>query len=145
MGNLTIPTINRPNECDVITIFPMGVQCFVQNPTNDRSFDGLATLGITGGTPPYTVEWEIGSFAPALSNLGVGEYTATVIDSYGDFTATTTCVLSSTTTTTSTTTLPPQPEQYSNLCMFIDFNNQGMATRLAVQNSSAYVIFEAEL
>ena len=26
-----------------------------------------------------------------------------------------------------------------------DFNNQGMATRLAVQNSSAYVIFEAEL
>lgn len=93
MGNLTIPTINRPNECDVITIFPMGVQCFVQNPTNDRSFDGLATLGITGGTPPYTVEWEIGSFAPALSNLGVGEYTATVIDSYGDFTATTTCVL----------------------------------------------------
>ena len=26
-----------------------------------------------------------------------------------------------------------------------DFNNQGMATRLAVQNSAAYVIFEAEL
>jgi hypothetical protein len=43
----TIPTVKPPNECDVITIFPMDVECIVQNPSNDRSFDGAATLAIT--------------------------------------------------------------------------------------------------
>ena len=89
------------NECDVITIFPMGVDCLVQNPSSDKSFDGLATLIITGGTPPYTISWDVGSFAPALSNLGVGEYSATVVDYYGDFTANTTCVLTAETQTIS--------------------------------------------
>ena len=89
----TIPTVKPTNECDVITIFPMYVECLIQQPTNDRTFDGSTTLIITGGTPPYTVYWEVGSFAPALTNLGVGAYTATVTDYYGDFSATTTCVL----------------------------------------------------
>lgn len=89
----TIPTVKPTNECDVITIFPMYVECLVQQPSNDRTFDGSTTLIITGGTPPYTVYWEVGSFAPALTNLGVGEYTATVTDYYNDFSATTTCVL----------------------------------------------------
>lgn len=101
MGNNTIPTLKRPNECDVITIFPMGVECIVQNPTNDKTFDGLVALAITGGTPPYTIYWDIGSFAPALANLSVGEYSATVVDYYGDFTANTTCVLTAETLTIS--------------------------------------------
>lgn len=97
----TIPTIKPPNECDVITIFPMEVNCLVQNPTNDRTFDGAVALSISGGTPPYTVFWEVGSFAPALYNLGVGEYEATVVDYYGDFSSTTTCVLTANTLTLS--------------------------------------------
>jgi hypothetical protein len=97
----TIPSIKPANECDVITIFPMEVSCFVVNPTNDKTFDGGAELIITGGTPPYIIYWEVGSYAPALSNLGVGEYSATVIDYYGDFTANTTCVLTAETLTIS--------------------------------------------
>ena len=77
MGTSTTPTLQRPNECDVITIFPMGVQCFVEHPSTDRSFDGTAALVITGGTPPYVISWDIGGFAPAISNIGVGEYSAT--------------------------------------------------------------------
>jgi len=96
MNGSTTPTIRRPNECDVITIFPMGVTCSVLQPSGERSFDGAATLIITGGTPPYTIFWEVGSYAPALSNIGVGEYKATVIDYYGDFTENTTCVLTAT-------------------------------------------------
>ena len=92
-------SIKRPNECDVITIFPMGVSCSTLQPSSDKSFDGATTLIITGGTPPYTISWESGSFAPALMNLSVGEYTATVTDYYGDFTAITTCVLTAETTT----------------------------------------------
>ena len=101
MGNSNIPTVKPPNECDVITIFPMGVNCIVQNPSTDKSFDGAAALIITGGTPPYTIYWEVGSFAPALSNIGIGEYSATVVDYYGDFTANTTCVLTAETLTIS--------------------------------------------
>ena len=101
MGNPNTPSVQRPNECDVTTIFPMGVSCIVQNPSNDRSFDGAAALVITGGTPPYTIQWEIDSFAPAIANIGVGEYSATVIDYYGDFTANTTCVLTAETLTIS--------------------------------------------
>jgi len=101
MGNYNIPTVKPPNECDVTTIFPMGVNCIVQNPSNDRTFDGGAALSITGGTPPYTIYWDVESFAPALNNLGVGEYSATVVDYYGDFTANTTCVLTAETLTIS--------------------------------------------
>lgn len=97
----TIPTVKPPNECDVITIFPMTIECLTLQPTNDKSFDGSTTLIVTGGTPPYTIFWEVGSFAPALTNLGVGQYKATVTDYYGDFTATTTCVLTADTLTLS--------------------------------------------
>jgi hypothetical protein len=100
-------SIKRPNECDVITIFPMGVTCSVIQPSSEKSFDGATALIITGGTPPYTIDWETGSFAPALMNLGVGEYTATVTDYYNDFTAITTCVLTAETTT------------YSGMCFVV--------------------------
>jgi hypothetical protein len=76
----------------------LGVSCAVQQPSSDISFDGAAALIITGGTPPYTISWEVGSFAPALNNIGIGVYNATVTDYYGDFTANTSCVLTAATT-----------------------------------------------
>jgi len=97
----TIPTIKPANECDVITIFPMGVTCDIINPSSDKSFDGATEIIVTGGTPPYIIFWENGSFAPALTNLGIGEYTATITDYYNDFSATTTCVLTADTLTLS--------------------------------------------
>lgn len=117
-----VPVPNIPleptNECDVITIFPMGVECFTINPTNTETFDGAASLVITGGTPPYEIFWETGSIGTTITNLGVGDYSATITDSYGDFIINTTCELTAppaptTTTTTSTTTLP----SFGDLCM----------------------------
>ena len=74
---------------------------------------------ITGGTPPYEILWETGSVGTTITNLSVGEYTATVTDFYGDFLIQTTCELTApfvpTTTTTSTTTLP----QFGDLCMIV--------------------------
>jgi len=92
------PTPTQPlpvNECDVITIFPMGIECVGNNPTTPISTDGDLSLIITGGTPPYTVFWDNGNISLAIQNLTVGSYTATVVDYYGDFSATTTCILSS--------------------------------------------------
>lgn len=104
----TLATVKNVNECDVLTIFPMSVDCIVIDPQSQVSFDGSAQLSITGGTPPYIIEWEIGSFAPALTNLGPGEYNATVSDYYGDFVIDTTCVLTARTIT------------YSGMCFVLD-------------------------
>jgi hypothetical protein len=89
-----IPTQPLPiNECNVITIFPMTVECVTINPSTPTSADGEMSVSITGGTPPYTIIWSNGNVAPAIQNLSIGKYTATIIDYYGDFTAVTTCSL----------------------------------------------------
>lgn len=113
-------TVDPTNECDVLTIFPMSVECFTIDPTNDETFDGVASLIISGGTPPYEILWETGSVGTTITNLGVGNYNAQINDFYGDFVVNTTCNLTAppaptTTTTTSTTTLP----QFEDLCVVI--------------------------
>jgi len=111
--------ISGISDCSVITIFQMGVQCLVSHPTEPNSTDGIASLIITGGTPPYVVTWSNGSIGPIIYNLSAGSYGSTVIDYYGDFTANTTCVLTGvtpTTTTTSTSTTSPFPTEY-DLCL----------------------------
>lgn len=118
----SIPTVKPTNECDVITIFPMGVTCSVLQPTSDITFDGGATLIITGGTPPYTVAWDSGSYAPALINLGVGEYKATVTDYYNDFTAFTKCVLTAETTT------------FSGMCFVVSGLAEGNLTYISTDS-----------
>jgi hypothetical protein len=119
-----VPPIEPKNECDVITIFPLGVECFTVDPTTSDSFDGAVTLGITGGTPPYEVVWENGSLAQSLSNIGVGEYNSIVTDYYGDFTAYTTCVLSVETPITTTTTTQELLPSYEDICITIIRGNK---------------------
>lgn len=90
------PIPNQPqpiNECNVVTIFPMEIECVTINPSSSTADDGYMSVSITGGTPPYTIIWSNGNISPAIENLTIGTYTATVIDYYGDFTATTTCEL----------------------------------------------------
>lgn len=84
------------NSCNIITLFPMTVQCSVVNAYSPSTSDGSIFLFITGGTPPYSVTWTNGSQNQNLTSVGVGQYTATVTDYYGDFTATTTCTVGST-------------------------------------------------
>ena len=107
------------SDCDVITLFQMGVECNISQPTQPESTDGIASLIITGGTPPYTISWSNGSVGPTIFNLSAGSYGATVVDYYGDFTANTICTLTGitpTTTTTSTSTTSPYPNEYE-MCM----------------------------
>jgi hypothetical protein len=85
------------NECNVVTIFPMEVECIAVNPSSPVASDGQLTVSITGGTPPYSIIWSNGTISPAINNLSVGTYTATVIDYYNDFSAITECTLTATT------------------------------------------------
>jgi SprB repeat len=98
------------NDCDVITLFPLGVECNGINPSGPDTLDGRLFLNITGGTSPYDITWEGGQKTPYLFNLGGGFYNVTVVDYYGDYTAITNCELiapSPTPTNTTTPTVTP--------------------------------------
>ncbi len=87
------------NDCEVITITPMEVECVVINPSSSFLSDGSASISITGGTPPYNITWGNGGLGLAIYGLSVGEYPAVITDFYGDFTANTVCVLTAETPT----------------------------------------------
>lgn len=124
------------NECEPITIFPMGIQCnVIQNPTTATSFDGILYITVTGGTPPYSFYWNTGERTQTISNAPAGNYTVLVVDYYGDFSATTTCSLigpTATMTPTPTITMTPTPTLVlSDLCLtFFGYLNTGAIQRL---------------
>ena len=89
-------SIYSGNSCNIITLFPMSVQCSVVNAYSPETNDGGVYLIITGGTPPYQITWTNGSQTQNLIGVGSGQYTATVTDYYNDFSATTTCTVGTT-------------------------------------------------
>lgn len=98
------------NECEPITLYPLGAECFVTDVTKIGLSDGSIFLTVTGGTPPYLIVWNNGNIGPYINNLPSGTYTATVVDYYGDFSSTTTCtVLQPTPLPTQTPTPTPSP------------------------------------
>lgn len=118
------------NECNVITLFPLGVVCSVTNPVVVSGF-GTMSLFITGGTPPYSIIWSNGVVdTTTISSVTPGTYSAIVTDYYGDFTASTTCTIigiTPTPTPTLTPTLTPSPTAvaYTGICAtFTLTNNQ---------------------
>jgi hypothetical protein len=118
------------NQCNVITLLPLGVSCQTTNPSSVDSADGSINLIITGGTAPYTgITWSNGvTGTTSLFNLKAGTYGATVVDFYGDFTASTICSVfapTPTPTTTPTPTVTPSstPIPFTGLCVtFTDQN-----------------------
>lgn len=104
------------NDCDVITLFPLGVDCQGINPTGPNTLDGRLFLRITGGTAPYDITWEGGQKTPYLFNLGGGFYNVTVVDYWGDYTAITNCeLIAPSPTPTNTATPTPTPSNTPSL------------------------------
>lgn len=103
------------NDCDVITLFDMGVQCNpIQIPSSPYSNDGVLSLNVTGGTSPYSYYWAGGQRTRTLAGVPQGAYTVTVVDYYGDYSSTTVCNLfapsqTPTQTMTPTPTITPSP------------------------------------
>ena len=119
-------TTANTNSCEVFTVFPMGLTCSVDDVSTYNGNDGSMTLYITGGTSPYTIEWSNGgNDVTFMSGLTVGTYTATVVDFYGDYTASTSCVVgqpspSPTPSPTPTPSVTPSPTYPSNVCLTLD-------------------------
>ena len=110
------------NECDVVTLFDMGVQCYpIAVPTSQTASDGILSVQVTGGTAPYSFYWEGGQRIQTLVGVPQGSYEVTVVDYYGDYSAITVCDLfapspTPTSTVTPTPTNTPAPS-YPDLCL----------------------------
>lgn len=116
--------IQPENDCKVITLFDMGVNCeILQMPSSSTATNGIIKVNVTGGTSPYSFFWSNGTSNQILSNVGYGSYQCTVVDFYGDYTATTICTIARTTptptpTVTVTPSLTPGPT-LPNICVEI--------------------------
>lgn len=108
------------NTCDVITLFDMGLACQInQEPTTNSSFDGSISILVTGGTAPYNFYWNGGQRSQMISNLTYGNYGITVVDFYGDFTASTVCSLIAPSPSPTPTPTPTPISIPNNLCLII--------------------------
>lgn len=58
----------------------------VSNVTCNGFEDGALDLSVSGGTPPYDIDWNNGANSEDLSGLDIGTYTATVTDDHGCYT-----------------------------------------------------------
>lgn len=106
----TVSGFQQPdNECRVITLFDMGINCeILQTPSSSTANNGVIKMNVTGGTSPYSFFWSNGTTSQILSGVGYGSYQCTVVDYYGDYTATTICsFVRSTPTPTPTVTITP--------------------------------------
>ncbi|MFD2528027.1 SprB repeat-containing protein, partial [Flavihumibacter stibioxidans] len=70
-------TIEVTQDIQTLTITPT-----VTNTTCTGS-TGAVEINVTGGTAPYTYEWNTGATTKDLSNLATGTYTVTVTDANG--------------------------------------------------------------
>lgn len=86
-------TANTANQCEPLTILPLGLKCNVVNPTIENPFGGILSVNITGGTAPYTVVWTPGGTGTTILNQTAGSFVATVTDYWGDFVEKITCTL----------------------------------------------------
>jgi len=98
---------NLVNSCDTFNSATMGIECRTISQPNTLNGTGSIGVLITGGTAPYTIYWNnILTNSQVLNNVRPGAYDILVVDSFGDYSARTTCVLVATTPTPTPT---PQP------------------------------------
>ena len=132
----------RQNDCDVVTLFPLGLICNVVNPSSSTSFDGVVSVLITGGTSPYTIVWDNGQIGQTLTGLVGGNYGVSVVDYYKDYTASTICsIFAASPTPTASQTSTPTPTatpDYANLCFFVDYKTGTINGPLQFVRGGAY-------
>jgi len=135
------------DECGVLTLYPLGLKCkILTNPTLQNNCLGSLELEISGGTGPYTIEWDNGSNSKIITNLSPRNYSVVVVDNLGDFTGRTTCTIpacgtqrlstfpfsqtpTNTSTPTLTPTLTPTQTQIPQYCATFNlFTNGGQTT-----------------
>ena len=128
------PVTRLQNNCDVVTLFELGVSCnVIQSPTESNPLGGILSVNVTGGTSPYSFFW-VGTNqkSQTLNGVPAGTYQVIVTDyawpdgqpdGVSDYTATTICELVGP-VPTSTPTMTPTPTQTTpvqcvDLCLIL--------------------------
>jgi len=68
---------------EVIKTKPLIASILGTSPLCFGDFDGTLQTLVTGGTPPYSYQWNLGDSTALLQNLTIGHYTVVVQDSIG--------------------------------------------------------------
>jgi len=100
-------SISVGTDCSIRTLSPLIVDCVSTNPSFDGFADGVVSVFVVGGTPPYSFfnpdnGVAYGAELPIINNtysliIGAleGEYPIQVVDANQDFVVNVTCVLQS--------------------------------------------------
>ncbi len=89
--NVTLTDINGCEITDVLVInepFALDASAQMNSGATCGASDGSATVTATGGTNPYTYQWDSGEINPTATGLGAGTHTVTVTDTNGCITTT---------------------------------------------------------
>jgi hypothetical protein len=126
-----LPVLKGQNDCTVFTLFDMGLICNVISiPSSPTANDGILSLNVTGGTSPYSFYWDNGQRNQTLVGVSGGTYQCTVVDYYGDYTATTACgIFAASATPTPSVTATPTVTP-SGVCPKLCF--------IAISNTTSY-------
>ncbi len=86
--SVTITDENGCSDTDSVYIDQPASSLFftntrIEDPTCPYTNDGLITIGVDGGTPPYRFEWSTGDTSQVVHSLGPGTYSVTVHDGGG--------------------------------------------------------------
>lgn len=85
------------NSCKVLTILDFFYECNTTDPSSYGISDGVLSVIVTGGTPPYTITWtdSDGNIynGKTITNVVSGTYHVKVVDYWGDFSGETDCVI----------------------------------------------------
>lgn len=115
------PAPTYVNDCQIFTLFDMGVECNVIQQPSSNGFDGILSVNVTGGTGPYNFYWNTGERTQTISNLPFANYSVLVTDYWGDYSSTTICSLvaptPNVTPTQTTTPTPTASLPVPNLCL----------------------------
>jgi hypothetical protein len=86
-GSYTV-TIKDGNGCTKTTSATVGLVATLTGTITQTSFincngqtTGALTVGVSGGTSPYSYTWSTGAHTQSVSSLGAGSYSVTVTDS----------------------------------------------------------------
>lgn len=85
--NITVTDANGCTANDIFTIYepltPIIVNGTVTNASGAAATDGVVDITITGGTPPYSYDWDNGETTQDVSSLAPGVYFVEVTDAAG--------------------------------------------------------------
>jgi hypothetical protein len=148
----TQPNYLPVNECGIITIHPMSVDC-IPIPSVKPDGTGSLLIKISGGTPPYQIIFpnpngniptipSLNAGQTTIQNLSPGTYFVQVTDNFGDFSILINCTIDETIVTPTTTIpLPPTPTyQEYTFCLSIKLKTINQ-TRVSVTYSLSLTFY----